>query len=261
MQKRSPFKITRAVVFALLLREMRGRIGASRLGLVWVLFEPLAHVVALVAVFTVIRGRSIPGMDYPVFLLTGIIPFLLFKNVSLRIMDGINANRALFAYRQITAFDTFVARAITELGLYACVYVLIMGAMGIWLGHDVLVPRPLEWLFTLAIGMIFSFGLGLVLCIVTEAVPESRTFVRLMFMPLYFMSGIIYPIAALPSHLLPYILWIPYAHLIEDLRSSAIVPYPQTPGINLEYPAICAVVMLFIGLGLYRARRLKLVAT
>lgn len=260
MQKRTPFKITRAVVFALVLREMRGRIGANRLGLIWVLFEPLAHVVALVAVFSAIRGRSIPGLDYPVFLLTGIIPFLLFKSVTLRIMDGVNANRALFAYRQIKPLDAFVARAIAEFSLQACVYVLIMGTLGLWFGHDVIPHRPLEWLYTLGVGLAFSFGLGLIFCVIAESMPEARTFVRLLFMPMYFMSGVIFPLAMLPAHLLPYILWLPYAHLVEYLRMSALPAYPHTFGISMTYPLVAAIVVMFVGMWLYRIRRLKLVA-
>src|SRR3546814_16879791 len=106
LEKRSSFGMVRAVVFALVLREMQTRFGARRMGAFWMLFEPIAHVILMLFIFGFIRGREVPGMEFPVFFATGIIPFLMLRNLTLRIMDAPNANQALFAYQQIKPFDT-----------------------------------------------------------------------------------------------------------------------------------------------------------
>ncbi|MDQ6212211.1 MULTISPECIES: ABC transporter permease [Achromobacter] len=260
MIKRSPLNIVRAVVFALVLREMRGRFGARRQGVFWFFFEPIAHVLGVMAIFTLIRGRQVPGLDFPVYLITGIVPFLMFKNIMLKGMEAVNANKALFAYKQIKPYDTIVARTIVEFTLMACVYGVIMLGLGLWGRYDVLMVDPLHWLGVMALGVAFSFGMALILCVIADAMPELKVILRLLFMPLYFLSGVILPIWLVPGPVLNYLLWNPLLHIIDELRRGVFAHYHEAAGISVEYPLAVTVVVLFIGMGLYRARRQHLVA-
>ncbi|WAI81352.1 MULTISPECIES: ABC transporter permease [Achromobacter] len=258
--RRGPIGIVRAVIFALVLREMRGRFGSHRFGAFWILFEPLAHIVALMAIYALLRGRASNGLDLSVFLVTGIIPFILFKNIALKGMEAVNANKGLFAYRQIKPIDTIVSRVIVECALMACVYGMILFGLGMWVGSDVSIHQPLQWAFVLAVGILFSFGLGLIFCIIAEALPEAKTFIRLSYMPLYFLSGIIVPIWMIPERFQKFMLWNPYLHLIDLLRENVFLEYPKTLGISIWYAFFISLVTLFVGLALYRMRRLNLVA-
>ncbi|MFQ1064934.1 ABC transporter permease [Bordetella trematum] len=260
MQKRASLKITRAVIFALVLREFRGRLNAKRLGSFWILFEPVAHVLGMIAIITVIRGRAIPGFDVPVFLLTGIVPFLLMKNICLKSMEAVASNKALFAYRQIKPFDTLVARAIVEFVLAACVYTVLMFGVGFFVQMDISMTDPLRWLGVLAVGVLFSFSLGVILCVVGEAVPELKVFFRMMFLPLYFLSGVVYPLWIMPSHILEYVAWNPFLHIIDGLRKGIFENYPITQGVGMTFPIAITFVTMFVAMGLYRARRFRLVA-
>ena len=258
--RRSSIGIIQAVLFALVLREMRGRFGSHRFGAFWLLFEPLAHIVALMSIFALLRGHTNNSLDLSVFLVTGVIPFLLFKNISMKGMEAVNANKGLFAYRQIKPVDTIIARAIVECALMACVYALILFGLGMWVGSDVSIHRPLQWGLIMFVGISFSFGLGLIFCIIGEALPEAKTFIRLSYMPLYFLSGIIMPLWLIPERFHSYMLWNPYLHLIDSLRASVLANYPKNFGINMWYASYIALATLFIGLALYRVRRLNLVA-
>ena len=260
MTKRSSFAITCAVIFALVLREIQTRFGARRMGAFWMLFEPIAHIAFMMFVVTVLRGRHVTGMPYPVYLLTGIVPFFMMRNITLKLMEAVTANKSLFVYPNIKPFDAFVARVIVEFTLAACVYSLLLIIMGVWFGYDVRTNEPLEWFVALVTGVVFSFGLGIILCIVGEEFPNSKTFMRLAFMLLYVVSGVILPLWRLPAQFLPWILWNPYAHIIDNLRSSFFEHYPHTQGINFVYPASAAIVVLFVGLALYRLRQRELLA-
>src|SRR5690554_1448043 len=118
--KRSPAVIMKCVIFALILRELKTRFGARRMGAFWMVFEPMAHVLLMVSLFALVRDIHAPTMDYPVFLLSGIVPFFLMRNIVLKLMDAVSANQSLFAYPNIKPFDTFVARAAVELSLSSC---------------------------------------------------------------------------------------------------------------------------------------------
>jgi len=261
LKKRSPAAIVKSVLFALILREVQGRFGKNRLGAFWFVFEPLAHVLILLVIFSTLRNRYIPGIDMPLFLMHGIIPFLLFRNITLKGMAAVDANRGLLAYRQVKPFDMVAARAIVETLLMACVYGLILAALGWFFAYNIAIQQPLQWLLTLVTGGALAFGSALVFCVVIDALPELAAMIRIMYMPLYILSGVIFPLWIIPKDFLPLLLWNPYLHLIELLREYSIAYYPRVAEVNLAYPAACAVSALFIGLWLYRARHLRLIAS
>jgi len=260
MQERSSFAITRAVVFALVLREMLTRLGSRRMGAFWMVFEPIAHVMVIMVIFVAIRGREIPGIDFPMFLVTGMIPFFMMRNIALRLMESISANQALFAYQQIKPMDTMIARVIVEFSLSACVYVIILGGMGLWFGYDISMSDPLRWFAALATGVIFSFGLGILLCAYVQVFPGAKTFIRLAFLFLYLLASIIVPLWTIPTEYLELVLWNPYLHIIDNMRSSVFEYYPVVHGVSLTYAMEVALVTLFLGLAVYRLRRQELLA-
>lgn len=256
--KRSSLQIMQDVLFALVLREYLTRFGSRRMGAFWMLFEPMAHIGAMMFIFTVIRARSVPGMEFPVFLLTGMLPFFLMRNIIFKLMDSVGANRALFAYPNIKIFDTYVARVFVEISVTSCVYVIFLFILGFWGGYDVSIAYPLEWIFALLEGILFAFGLGIIFSIVVQVAPNIKTFLRIMFLPLYLMSGVIFPLWVIPEKYLPYFLWNPFAHLVSNIRESIFINYPYIPGVNQSYPLIWTVAVLFVGMGLYRIRRQRL---
>lgn len=254
-KKRSSLAITRAVIFALLLREMQTRFGSRRMGAFWLMFEPIASIAVLMFIFTVVRARHVPGMDFPVFLLTGIVPFMMMRNIALKLMDSVEANRALFAYRNITIFDTYIARVLVECSIMSCVYAILLFVLGFWFGYDVSIAYPVQWFAALAHGVLFAMGLGVFLSIIVQAMPNAKSFIRLLFMPLYLISGVVFPLWIIPHQYLPWVLWNPFAHLVDNMRSAVFVNYPVIPGVNVSYPLVITIVFLFAALGLYRVRK------
>ena len=244
--KRSSWQITKAVVFALVLREFQTRFGERRMGAFWVLFEPIAHITIMMLIFTVIRARAVPGMDFPVWLLAGMVPFFLMRNIALKLMDSVEANRALFAYPNIKILDTYAARVIVECVTSACVYAILLFALGFWFGYDVSVAYPLRWMGSLLIGILFTVGLGIVFSVIAQVMPNIKSFIRLLFLPLYLISGVMFPLWIIPNQYLPLVLWNPFAHIVDNIRSSIFVNYPDIPGINYQYLISLTIVFCFL---------------
>jgi len=261
MVKRGSLHIQKAVVFALVLREVRGRFSENRLGAFWFVFEPVCYVATLIAIHAGIRAQKIfPGIDPSLFFIIGTVPFLLYKNIALKGMEAVSANQGLFAYRQIKPFDCIVARAIVEFSMMSCVYIVLMFVLGFFGEVDISIRDPLAWLFALAIGMALSLGMALIFCVVAELLPEVKVFIKLSFWPLYLLSGALYPLWRLPPQILSLLEWNPFLHIIDVLRAATFQHYPKVPGINIVYPAGVTLVILFCGLMLYRLCRLKMVA-
>jgi len=250
----------KAVIFALILREMLGRFGARRFGGFWVFFEPAAQIALMMMLFSFRNVTVRSGIEFPLFLISGMVPFFLMRNIVLQSMSAVDANRALFAYRQITPFDTLLARAIVQITISAVVFAIFLFALGFFFGYKITMIYPIRWLFVLSVGLLFSFALGLLFCMLTEVLPELRTFLRLLFFPVYLLSGVLYPIWVLPQSVMEWLLWNPYLHIIDELRYAMFPNYPEHFGVNLIYPVKAAALLMLIALGLYRIRRLKLVA-
>jgi len=250
----------RSTIFALVLREIRGKFGANRLGGFWFIFEPLAHILGLLAIFVFLKGHASNVPAQLKFLINGVVPFILFKNIALTGMESVRANKGLFAYRQIKPFDIILARALVELLLMLFIYTALIFFVSFVFEFNAFPIDPISWAFTFFIGILFSVASAIIFCIATRNYPESAALIRLMYFPLYFISGVIFPIALMPRKLMEFLLWNPYLHLIELLRADSIDRYVPHSGVNIMYPLYCTLIITAFALILYRNNRYRLIA-
>jgi len=260
LPRRTAWQVQSDVLFALVQREMKARVGGQWVGAVWTLFEPLAHVALMVAILGSLRGAVMPGIEYPVFLAVGLVPFFLFQNLAFRLMDGIDSNRGLFSYRQVKPFDTLISRAAVESLMNLMVYALTLGVMA-WIGFHVLPHQPLEMIGINLLIILFGTAFGIFAAVITHERPRARSLMRMLMFPLYMASGVIFPVDLLPREYIEILLWNPMLHLVELSRASFIAAYTPTRGINALYPALVMLVFGALGMALYRVRRQELLAS
>ncbi|MDN7970523.1 ABC transporter permease [Burkholderia multivorans] len=252
---RPPLKIFTSVLFALFLREMQTRFGARRVGFVWVVLEPLAILVIILAFHAFLHAKPMEGMDFVMYMVSGIVPFHMMRSISWRLTDAIQANQGLFSYRQVMPFDTFIARLIVELCSYACAYIIICFFLSFWFQHDITIDDPLLWIFELSIGVLLSFMLGVAFAMIAHAVPNSARLCKLSFIPLYITAGVFFPIWELPQDKLYFIAWNPYVEVIDNIRAATFSGYPVTKGLTSGYPIYFTAVLAFFVMAIYRRRR------
>lgn len=257
---RTPWQIQLAVLFALLQRDLKARFGGRWMGAFWILLEPIAHVAVLMFMFAYLRERLVPGVPYVLFLVTGLIPFFIFRGLSLRIMGAIDGSRGLFGYRQVKPIDTLVVRGALEALLYSAVYVVFLSVLG-WYGLQWFPDEPLQLAFASGVLIVLGLSLGLLFAVLTDDLPQLRVFIRIAYFPLYLISGVIFPVSALPPTALPWLLWNPLLHLLEVQRGYFFSHYPVIEQASLAYPAGLALVLLAAALALYRLRRHRLLAS
>jgi capsular polysaccharide transport system permease protein len=253
--RRTPLQIQRDVIYALLLREVGSRVGRTRVGLFWALLEPAAHVAIPVALFGLLLGRSWLGVEYPVLLVYGLMPFVLFKTICLQTMEGTATSRALLSYRQVLLMDVFIARALACCAIEAVVFALILAALAM-LGYDVLAARPLELAATLALTVVLAFGLGLLFAALASFMPDAKAVIRLLFAPLYLASGVLFPVSRLPDAWVQWLAFNPVLHLVELARVGGLEHYVPMRYLSTGFPVALALGAVFAGLALYRLRQL-----
>jgi capsular polysaccharide transport system permease protein len=256
---RPPLTVTLAVWRALFLREALSRLAQERIAWFWLIVEPLVHVALLMWVFSVgFRQRVIAGADVGIFMMLGVLGFFCVRNVITRSMDAIDASEALYAFRQIKPVDTVLVRTVVE-GMLICILFITMFAGAGMFGYPVVPADPQGALLALLVLWLIGVGLGLVLSVLGNLVPEVGRTLRLMMTPLYFFSAVIFPSIVVPHGMRDILLINPIVHALEGLRLAFMPTYLVPPGINLVYPLQCAVVMIFLGLALHIALRNRLI--
>ncbi|MEZ5656096.1 MAG: ABC transporter permease [Sphingobium sp.] len=243
--------ITISVWKALLLREALSRLFSSRAAWVWLIVEPVAHMAFLGFLFTVIRQRSVGGIDVLIWLALGLQGFFLFRRTANQVAGAVDANRALFSYRQVTPIDTAIVRGTLEGILMILVITVIFVGMAM-LGHDIIPANPLTIVEAFSGLWLLGVAVGLVVSAVSEVATELRRIIQIAMIPLYFASGVIFPVANVPEPYREWLLLNPIVHGLDGAREGYLSNYSSIPGLNLAYLHLCALVGIFIGLLLHR---------
>ncbi|QDK19142.1 ABC transporter [Leclercia adecarboxylata] len=256
---RSSFQVLRDVTFGLLIRELKTRFGSYRLGYAWALLDPLLIIIVFSLIFGM-RGHSgFGGAPAPLFITAGYLPFLFFRNVVSKLQSAVSSNMGLFCYRQVTPFATFIARFILEVMVGMVVgCILVLGLL--WIGFDAVPSDPLLVLLIYLLLMIFSFSLGIVFCVVGSLFQEADKFLRLIMMPLMFISCVMHPLMTIPTQYQHWFLWNPLVHALELIRCGWITGY-SSPNVSWVYLSTVTLLMLTFAMSCYRLSHRRLIAS
>lgn len=257
MNTRSHWQIQKAVFLALFFRETKSRFGRFRLGYFWALIEPLSHILVLSLLFSTIRQRdSFYGVPFPIFFATGILAFFVFQKVVMRCRTGISANMGLFGFKQVKPFDAVVVRAAIEI-LTVLTAMIILLWIGAWFFELQTLPAdPLKALCVLFLLALLGLGIAFFASVVEVLYEEWAKFIPQVMRLIYFISGIFFPLAAVPEQFHVYLIWNPALHGLEQFRSAWVAGYPSD-GTSLAYLVWWALPAMFLGLWYYRRNQVK----
>lgn len=254
---RTSTAITLSVWKGLFLREALSRIFSGRAAWFWLLAEPVFHVLSLMVIFTVIRMRVVGGIDTGVWLMVGMLAFFMFRRTGLQVMNAIDANQALFAYRQVKPIDTVLVRGVLE-GLLMIIITGILLTITALFGYSVIPADPLAVLEAFFGLWLLGMGFGLVASVVSRLVPELAQIIKLAMLPLYMLSGVIFPLSAAPQPFRDWLMFNPIAQGLEVVRLGFASHYHTVPDLSVVYVYDFALVTIFLGLVLQRRFALRL---
>lgn len=256
---RTSLQIMRDTVHALLMRELKTRFGAKKLGYFWAVVEPAAQAVIMASLFSLIGRDSISGVEVALFMITGLLPFKFFSKLLPQLAQAVHANRSLFAYRQVTPIDPLLTRLLIETATFLVVYVLILTAMA-WLGFDVWPQNMLALLGASALLLILAAGIGLIMCCAVAYWEDATKVLAMVMIPMFFVSGIFFCATMIPQQYWYLFSWNPIFHVLE-LSRDAFFPTYTTPVGSWEYVGLCALVSFSVGLMLFNLNRNRFITT
>jgi len=249
MAERSSPAIVYSVWRALFLHEAIHRFFGTRSAWVWLLLEPLVHIVFLMFLLTAVRMRLVVGIDTAVWAMVGLLAFFMFRRTAMRAMMAVEANVSVFTYRQLLPVDTVLVRAALE-GFLMLLISLVLFAGGWLYGLQLLPADPLAVLGALFGLWLMGLGFALVTSVATRLIGEAGEMIGMLMIPLYFISGVIFPLSRVPQPYQEWLLLNPVAHGLEAARLGFSPLYQAVSGMSLSYLFGFALTLVFLGLAL-----------
>jgi capsular polysaccharide transport system permease protein len=246
------------ILSAIMLHDIKTRIGGNEFGFLFMAVGwPLAHIVLVIAINTVI-GRLAPYGESPIlWFATGMIPFAAFHYMARFTMLGIVQNRSLLSFPVVKVMDLILARAIVEV-LTRTFVILIVFAILWSIGVGFMPVDIVQASLALLSMMLLGLGFGVVNAVIAGAVPFWIFAYILFSLVLWFLSGVIFVPDALPEVARTPLSYVPTLQGVEWMRSAYYEGYGAS---MLDKPYLIAfgVVTLFIGLILERLVRGKII--
>jgi len=192
-------------------------------------------------------------------MIAGMMGFFLIREGMMRGLGAVDANQALFAYRQVQPSDPVFVRTFLEGMLRSFIFLLFI--LGAWLlGIDMVPDNAILaisiWLSLWCLGL----GFGLITSVAGTLVPEVGKLIRMLSLPLMILSGVIFPLNSLPHWLLEYLMYNPIVHGLETLRLGFFEGYQVVHGTSMNYFWMFTFTTLAIGLLMHVRFKERLIA-
>ncbi|MEM9145609.1 MAG: capsular biosynthesis protein [Pseudomonadota bacterium] len=244
------------VIAAVMLRDIRTRFFNHGLGYLIAVSWPIAHILILLAFYTLL-GRFAPyGDSIALFFATALVPFMTWNYMSRFIMMSLVMNRALLAFPAVKILDILFGRAVLELLASAAMLGLLL-LLAFAAGIDPWPADLVEAAFAMGAALVLGLGSGMLSAIIAMVVPGWVTIYTLIIVASYILSGILFVPSALPAWIGDWLAWIPTLHLVEWMRVAYYEGYPDRL-LDREYVLGWAVATLLAGLVVERAIRGRL---
>jgi len=221
------------LIRALVSRDLKVRYKRSVLGYAWTLLDPLMTMLVFILVFGVLLHMSTD--HFPIYLLTGLIPWVFFANAITTSVECITSNvdliRRVFFPREIFPLTLVVSNGINMLfGLIVILPLILIYGLPITI-KIFLLPIPIFLL------LLFTWGVGLFFSCLNVFFRDMTYIVPFLVQLLFFLTPIFYKVqGTIPAKYVGiYLIANPLAVILSLFRASLMAhPIP-----DMKYIFIC----------------------
>lgn len=239
------------VVAALILRETGSRDGRASLGFLWNVIEPVVTIVILSFVFSVITRTPPMGTNFPLYYVTGVVPFHLYTSISRQVAGAMRFSRKLLGFPSVTVIDLIAARFLLSALTNICILIVMLFLVNIY--YDLhLRPNMGALLTGLGMAMALGLGIGTLNSVLFPASAIYESVWNLINRPMVLVSGVMFPVEHLTHPLFVALKWNPIAQAVAQMRY-AFYPSYEIAWVCPPYVVLIAAIGFALGLvGLYR---------
>ena len=240
----------------LILRDFKIKYKRSVLGIVWSLLYPLLNMAVMALVFSNIFKFSTPGVNYLVYVLSGLVVFNYYAEASNLSMSSVVANfpliNKIYIPKYIFPLSKCLFAGINFLLTLIPLYIVIL-ATGTGINiHHIALPYVYICLF------LFTLGMGLILATVSVFLRDMFYIYGIVLTLWTYLTPIMYDIKLISPNLQAFFKLNPMYHYINFIRRIILYnefPTPFTFGVC----ALSSIIVLCIGLILFRKNQDKFI--
>lgn len=243
----------RYFIFSAIRNDLTTRFIHSKLGALWVIFNPLAQVMIYALILSNVLSSRLPGIDnkfaFSIYLMAGTLGWALFSEVITRSMNLFIENANLL--KKIN----FPRVTLPSIMLGSCLlnHFILLGAILViftCLNHGF--NLTILWLIPLmATVVVFAFGIGLILGVINVFVRDIGQVVPIILQVLFWFTPIVYPVTIIPAKYLGLLSLNPMFPIVEGYHD--VLLYGKAPDImSFVHLNLVGLVVLLLGVFMFR---------
>lgn len=243
----------RYFIFSAIRNELTSKFIHSKLGTLWVIFNPLAQVMIYALVLSNVLSARLTGIEnkfgFSIYLMAGTLGWALFSEIISRSMNLFIDNANLL--KKIN----FPRITLPSIMLGSCLLnnlILLSAIIVIFVFFDHTFNWTILWLAPLTLTIVlFAFGLGLFLGIINVFLRDIGQIIPIVLQILFWFTPIVYPKTIIPPDYLIYLELNPLFPIIEGYHD--ILLYGKAPDFtSFIHLYILGLFALSIGLFMFR---------
>lgn len=212
------FKSVR-VIFALMMRELESSESRTSLGFLWAFIDPIGTITLMSVVFGLISRSPPIGTNFPLFYLTGIVPFGIYSTIAKKSAGSLNFSKSLLSFPAVKPIDAIIARSLLNFFIEIIVFLILAWVIVyFWSLNPHIKPGLVIEALLLAAAL--GLGIGCFNAVLFLIVPTYANLWSIVTRPLMLASGVLFPISAIPEPYQTYLWYNPIAHPVEMMRAA-----------------------------------------
>jgi lipopolysaccharide transport system permease protein len=250
----------RAYVASSILSDFKTRFVRSRMGLAWVVLNPLAQVSIYAFILSGLMSSRIEGIDnsfgYAIYLLAGLLAWNLFSEILDRLMKVFIANANVI---KKVRFPRIVLPAIavgTALINNAALFI-VMCVLFVCFGHPIHAGIVLVIPAALLVSA-FAACVGMVLGVLNVFIRDIEQIVPILLQIGFWFTPIIYPASIIPQHFHGLLALNPMFHIVDFYHRLIVYAQPVELG-GLAYILVLVALLFPLAMFLFRRANAEMV--
>lgn len=206
----------RELVATLVIRGIRSRYKQSLLGILWIVFEPLALVIVFTLVFSLIAKFPSDNIPYPLFAYSGLLVWQFFtKSVTFSIHSLIQENnlvKKVYFPREVLPISSILLTAVDFVVAF-----LIFGSLMAF--YRISLTLQVIWVIPIFLVLaIFTSAFSLLTSALNVFYRDVQVIVNLVLTVWMFITPIIYPISLIPDNYRSIYMINPMTGILDNYR-------------------------------------------
>ena len=233
--------------------DFKIRYQSSVLGYVWSLLRPLLLFLVLYLVFTVFLpvGKGVP--HYPVYLLTGIVLWNYFSEVTIGSVGAIVGKGDLLRKISFPRYVIIIAGSFSAI-INLLLNFIVIGVF-MYFGHVALTMNALYVIPLIFELFVASLGVAFILSTLYVRFRDISYIWDVIMQGAFYATPVLYPLQRIPHQYAKFLILNPIAQIIQAVRHELITPYTLTiRGVYPTHvfmwfvpPSLCILVLILGG--------------